>query len=219
MASSEPLDTLAAPVHAELVVTRSRFLATVTPVDDAEAAAGEVARARGRWHAARHHCWAYVLGPDGHRRRSSDDGEPSGTAGPPILAVLEGAGLTDVVAVVTRYFGGTLLGAGGLVRAYGGAVSAALEDARRIVRRQVTVLEIATGHAEAGHLEHRVRTWADTAGAHVEPGRYGARDVRIEVAVPPSAVPSLRTLLIETGTAHELHDLGLHLRDVGTAAP
>ena len=78
---------------------------------------------------ARHHCSAFVLGPRSELQRSSDDGEPAGTAGAPMLEVLRGAGVSDVAAVVTRWFGGTLLGAGGLVRAYGDAVRAALAEA------------------------------------------------------------------------------------------
>ena len=94
---------------------------------------------------ARHHCTAFVLGPDGTTTRSNDDGEPSGTAGAPMLEVLRGRGLTDVVAVVTRWFGGTLLGTGGLIRAYGDAVSLALEW-RGLVRMELRdglVVEVA----------------------------------------------------------------------------
>ncbi len=93
---------------------------------------------------ARHHCTAFVLGPDGTTMRSNDDGEPSGTAGAPMLEVLRGRGLTDVVAVVTRWFGGTLLGTGGLIRAYGDAVSLALDGASlvRMELREGLVVEV-----------------------------------------------------------------------------
>ena len=106
----------------------SRFIADVAPAEDAEEAAALVAAVRKREHAARHVCWAWRLGEDGETARSSDDGEPSGSAGKPILAALEGADLTFAVVTVTRYFGGTKLGVGGLVRAYGGAAAAALEQ-------------------------------------------------------------------------------------------
>ena len=87
---------------------------------------------------ARHHCWAYVTGRTPCLERMSDDGEPAGTAGKPILEVIRGNHLTDVFVVVTRYFGGTLLGTGGLVRAYGGAAALALQKAR-VVTMQVVV--------------------------------------------------------------------------------
>src|ERR1700709_667738 len=114
---------------AELEIKRSRFLAVVRRVGDERAAQELVAEQRKGHHTARHHCSAFVVGPDQARGRAQDDGEPAGTAGLPMLNVLTGEGLSDVAAVVTRYFGGTLLGAGGLSRAYSGAVSMALEGA------------------------------------------------------------------------------------------
>jgi putative IMPACT (imprinted ancient) family translation regulator len=140
------LDTIAEQVRVEQVVTRSRFIATLAPVVDEAAADATIAAVRNEFHDARHHCTAMVLGPDGQRQRSNDDGEPAGTAGAPMLAVLRGAEVTDVVAVVTRYFGGTLLGAGGLVRAYGGAVTAALAEAQRVARVPVARFELASSH-------------------------------------------------------------------------
>lgn len=112
-------------------VKGSRFRATVAPVRNAEEALAVVERVRKTYHDARHHGFAYRLGPDGSELRYADDGEPSGSTGKPILAELEGRQLTYVVAVVTRWFGGTKLGVGGLVRAYGGAAGAALDRARR----------------------------------------------------------------------------------------
>ena len=123
-----------------------------------EAAARDVVQAARAAHwDARHHCSAWVLGPEGSLTRSSDDGEPSGTAGTPMLEALTHSGFSDVAAVVTRWFGGTLLGTGGLVRAYGDAVRAALEQARPQVRelRRLATLEV--GHADAGRLEHDLR--------------------------------------------------------------
>src|SRR5690606_25870260 len=109
----------------------------------------------------RHHCVAVVLGVHADTQRSSDDGEPSGTAGVPMLEVLRHRRTTDVLAVVTRYFGGVLLGAGGLVRAYSGAVTAALDDAERrglvIGRRHLVEVTLDAPHAEAGRLEHLLR--------------------------------------------------------------
>src|SRR5699024_706460 len=103
---------------------------------------------------ARHHCTAMVIGPEGRLQRTNDDGEPPGTAGSPMLEVLCGEGLSDVVAVVTRWFGGTLLGTGGLVRAYSDAVRAAVGAARLVQREPVQLFELAepdAGRGAGGH--------------------------------------------------------------------
>lgn len=120
--------------ESELEVKRSRFIATVARVDDEAAAREVVAELRRQRRDARHHCSAFIVEVEGAQavERSSDDGEPSGTAGMPMLDVLRGAGISQVVAVVSRYFGGVLLGTGGLVRAYSDAVAGALEAAPRV---------------------------------------------------------------------------------------
>ena len=117
----------------EYVEKKSRFLGEIHPVLTEAEAAAVVAAARKKYYDARHHCYAWILGEDGSAKKASDDGEPSGTAGFPMLKVLDGAGIRNAVVVVTRYFGGTLLGTGGLVRAYTNAAQEALADAR-IVR-------------------------------------------------------------------------------------
>jgi uncharacterized YigZ family protein len=208
------LDTIAEQVRVEQVVTRSRFIATLAPVVDEAAADATIAAVRNEFHDARHHCTAMVLGPDGQRQRSNDDGEPAGTAGAPMLAVLRGAEVTDVVAVVTRYFGGTLLGAGGLVRAYGGVVSAALADAQRVARVPVARFELACSHQDAGRLEHRIRIWAAEHDVAVGDGRYTAEGARWRVDVPLPAVDELRALLAGSGAAHHLDELGVARREV-----
>ncbi|MCD8009859.1 MAG: YigZ family protein [Lachnospiraceae bacterium] len=119
----------------EVVEKKSRFLADVTAVDSEEEAAVFVEFIRKKYWDARHHCSAYVLGERSEISRCSDDGEPSGTAGRPILDVLLGAGVRNACIVVTRYFGGTLLGTGGLVRAYGRAAREGL--AASIVLEQI----------------------------------------------------------------------------------
>src|SRR5699024_3604111 len=140
--------TIARSATAEIEVKRSRFRCDLTRVETEEAAREAISRARSQFWDARHHCSAFLLGPEGaaeSMERSSDDGEPAGTAGAPMLEVLRGAGLRDVVAVVTRWFGGTLLGAGGLVRAYSDAVRAAVEVAPGQRRGLVTEVEVARG--------------------------------------------------------------------------
>lgn len=117
----------------EYTEKKSRFLGEAFHASTREEAEQELARIRRKYYDARHTCYAYVLGEDGAGRKASDDGEPSGTAGQPILKVIDGAGCTDILVAVTRYFGGTLLGTGGLVRSYTAAAKAALENAQ-IVR-------------------------------------------------------------------------------------
>lgn len=216
--ATTPLDTIAQRVRAETVVTRSRFVATLAPAADRAAAEAVVAEVRRELHDARHHATATIVGPQGERERSSDDGEPGGTAGAPMLAVLRGAELTDVVAIVTRYFGGTLLGAGGLVRAYGGAVSAALDHAARQARRPVARFDVRVGHPDAGRLEHALRSWADaTPGLGpdtVTPGTYDAAGACIRLVVPLPHVPALRTELASSRIVHQLDELGHELRTV-----
>jgi uncharacterized YigZ family protein len=191
--------TLAGDVHAELEVKRSRFLATVRRVPDEAAALALVAEHRRLYHAAGHHCSAFVIGPDQALVRVSDDGEPAGTAGMPMLNVLTGLGLSDVAAVVTRHFGGTLLGAGGLVRAYSGAVAAALEDARMIRRLRREIFAVTVEAGQAGQLESAVRN----RGITVRGVEYGATEVVLTVAVAPGAVGSLQSLVatITAGSA------------------
>lgn len=128
----EEYSTIAAEVEHEIdKVKGSRFLALAAPVKTPEEALAVVERARKRFHDARHWGFAWRLGPSGAELRYSDDGEPSGSTGKPIFQELEGRELCDVVVVVTRWFGGTKLGVGGLVRAYGGAAGAALDLAER----------------------------------------------------------------------------------------
>lgn len=191
------LDTVAAPVRATTEVSRSRFVCDLAPVADVAGAAAVRDGARRELHDARHHCSAWVLGAQGQDVRSHDDGEPAGTAGPPMLAVLQGAALTDVVAVVSRYFGGTLLGAGGLVRAYGEAVTAALAHVERRPRELVTPVRVAVGHAEAGRLEHHLRrVVAEQEAARIDV-TYGAGDVTLTVEVARTRRDRLLAVLAE----------------------
>jgi uncharacterized YigZ family protein len=117
-----------ARVRYQETISRSRFITTVAAAATPEQARGLVAEMRAEFPDATHHCFAYVAGPPGSTAQigMSDDGEPGGTAGRPMLAVLLGSGVGDIAAVVTRFFGGTKLGTGGLVRAYSGGVKAAL---------------------------------------------------------------------------------------------
>ncbi|WP_214410412.1 YigZ family protein [Sphaerisporangium fuscum] len=175
---AEPYLTVSGFTEHEIEVRRSRFVCAIAPVAGEKEAAEFVAARRKAHHGARHHCTAYVIGGDRLLQRADDDGEPSGTAGLPMLEVLNRRGIADTIAVVTRYFGGILLGAGGLARAYGGAVTETLDRAGLVTMVPARVMTVRVGHAQAGRLENDLR-----AGGHAVRGvTYGA-DVAAEVGV------------------------------------
>lgn len=189
---SAPLpSTIAGPVEHEVVVTRSRFITTVAPVPDVAGAEQVIADVRKRHWDARHHCTAMVTGVLGDQARSSDDGEPSGTAGVPMLEVLRRRGLTDLVAVVTRYFGGVKLGAGGLVRAYSTSVSETLDRAVVVPRRSLTRATVAVPHAEAGRIDNVLRDWVRHHDAVLGEPTYGTA-ASFELWVPAAEREQLR---------------------------
>lgn len=161
-------DTLASPATHTIEIKHSRFIAHAAPVESAQAALAFIARVADA--DATHNCWAYRIGAE---YRSSDDGEPSGTAGRPILAAIEGQGYDQVVAVVTRWYGGIKLGAGGLVRAYGGAAAECLRQAERrpLVMLELLILscsfdDLGSVHAAlAGHAADKLEERFDESGA------------------------------------------------------
>ncbi|MEV5831707.1 YigZ family protein [Spirillospora sp. NPDC052242] len=167
----------------ELEVRRSRFVCTLARVADEDAAVAFIAGHRRAHRDATHNCTAYVVGEHGEITKSSDDGEPAGTAGIPMLEVLVRRGLTGTAAVVTRYFGGVKLGAGGLVRAYGQAVSAAVDAAGVVELRPVVTVTVAVGHELAGRFLGDLHArWGQPSGV-----RYGA-GVEADVTVPAERV-------------------------------
>lgn len=151
-----PADEL---VTHEFEVKRSRFIGWIARAGSEEQAREAIQSAREQYPDARHHCSAFIVHQDGAQpiERSSDDGEPSGTAGKPMLEVLKGSGMQDVVAVVIRYFGGIKLGTGGLVSAYTEAVSATLEGVTRVIREVRELGTVDFPHAEAGRIESELR--------------------------------------------------------------
>ena len=138
----------------EITEKKSRFIADIRPVSTEEEALAFIEEIRKKYWDARHHCYAYILGERGQLTRCSDDGEPSQTAGRPMLDVLTGEGLTDVCAVVTRYFGGTLLGTGGLVRAYSGAVKEGLSQCVLMEKRPGRELAVTAGYGDVGKVQY-----------------------------------------------------------------
>lgn len=203
----DPLPVPARPVRTELVVERSRFLTTLEPVADVDALDAVVARVRKEFPDARHHCTASVLGEDGGLHRSHDDGEPAGTAGAPMLAALHGAGVTGVVVVVTRYFGGVLLGTGGLVRVYGGSVSAALSAAGVVRRRWVDLVRVEASLADGGRLEAELRRTHD-----VEDVEWAAEGWRAVLAVAVDGAQRLRAEVAAAGLSASVEPLGRAVR-------
>ncbi len=133
---------------------KSRFIATIEPVSSEEEAAAFVAAMKKKYWDARHNCSAFIIGDNGQKSRCSDDGEPSGTAGRPMLDVLEGAHVTNACVVVTRYFGGTLLGTGGLVRSYSAAVKAGLENCTLINKINGFLVDATCDYNDYQKIEH-----------------------------------------------------------------
>lgn len=144
--------------EAEITEKKSRFIATVLHIESEEEATAILADFRKRYWDARHNCYAYVLGKKSELERFSDDGEPSGTAGRPILEVIKGRGLTNTMIIVTRYFGGVLLGTGGLVRAYTDssalAVDTAKEEGRLVNMRLLLKADIKADYTLSGKVQY-----------------------------------------------------------------
>lgn len=171
-----------ARVHrVEETIQRSRFITTAAHAPDAEAAHAFVQRIRDEFPDATHNCWAFVAGPPGSTTHigMSDDGEPHGTAGKPMLTTLLHSGVGEVVAVCSRWFGGVKLGTGGLGRAYSGGVKRVLEDLPVEEKIERVSLDVVVGYAEVDALQRLVQEME----AVVEAEEYGA-DVRYRCAVP-----------------------------------
>lgn len=175
----------------EIEEKKSRFICAVRPVHSEEEAVSFIEGTKKKYWDARHNCSAFVLGSRQELTRCSDDGEPGGTAGRPMLEVLLSEGLSDVAAVVTRYFGGTLLGTGGLVRAYSGSVREALKNAETGIKRYGVKLQIGTDYNSIGKLQHLFAKRGIEAQAD-----YG-EEVRFAVIVPLEGAESLKKEVTE----------------------
>ena len=173
------LSTLAAPASHEIEVKHSRFRAIAAPVDDAGQALAWI-RANGAIDAT-HNCWAYRVGAD---YRFNDDGEPGGTAGRPILQAIEGQRMDAIIVVVTRWYGGIKLGAGGLVRAYGGTAAECLRRAERIAIVATKRLGLRCDFAELGLLKSRLKD----VQAEIEHEVFGTDGVELQLRLPDSSV-------------------------------
>lgn len=181
--------TLRGPGRVEIEVKKSRFIGQAAPAAGEEAALRFIAQVRAEHPKATHHCFAWRAGGSD---RLSDDGEPSGTAGRPIFEVITRKGLADTVVVVTRYFGGTLLGAGGLVRAYAQAAAAAVEAAGLVTARPALDLQLSLGYELLGKAQHLL----SQRPALVLATQYGPA-VTLRVRVLAAEAPLLEAELAE----------------------
>ena len=177
---------------AEIVEKKSRFIADVFPVTTEEEALSVLEKVKKQYWDARHHCWAYVIGREQVQERCSDDGEPSGTAGKPILEVIRGQELHDVLIVVTRYFGGTLLGTGGLVRAYTLAAQEGLALSNIITKIDGVKLQIETDYTGLGKIQYLL----GQRGIPVFESEYTEK-VQLTVLIPVEEEKKLTSEIIE----------------------
>jgi uncharacterized YigZ family protein len=178
--------TLASTATAVLDVKCSRFIAHAAPVETPDAARAFVRKVAVP--DATHNCWAYRIDA---QYRSSDDGEPAGTAGRPILAAIDGAGVDAVAVVVTRWYGGVKLGAGGLVRAYGGCAAQCLRGAEKVVRVVLADADLAFDFADTGAVHGALAA----LGAGRIDERFDSEGVKLRVRLPRDRMDALKALL------------------------
>jgi uncharacterized YigZ family protein len=188
--------------EAEIIEKKSRFIATVAAVKSEEEALAFIESLRKKYWNATHNCFAYVIGERFQVQRCSDDGEPSGTAGKPMLDVLLGEEIHDVVVVVTRYFGGTLLGTGGLVRAYGGATKEGLLASKVITKMRGQKLAIETDYTGLGKIQYILGQRGITMLNTVYTDK-----VELEVLLPETEIGAVMSEITEGTNGQALLDL------------
>ncbi|MGV6857851.1 MAG: YigZ family protein [bacterium] len=182
----------AARVEHELVVKKSRFIAWIAPASQRDSAMALLDEAKAHYPDARHHCWAYVLGNPNNAASAafSDDGEPGGTAGKPILNVIQHKGIGNTMVVVTRYFGGVKLGAGGLVRAYSAATQQATEQLQLIEQRPQTRVQLQFPYEHEPMLRH----WLEQHHAQLDDSQYSTH-VAFSLRLEEQHLPALSELI------------------------
>ncbi len=183
----------------EIVEKKSRFIGYVRHVETEEEANEFVTEIKKKHYDARHNCYAYVIGEDQPILRFSDDGEPGGTAGKPILEVICGEGLKNVCIVVTRYFGGTLLGTGGLVRAYTDAAKACIEATQIVSKRMVIPVSVSTNYTDLGKLQYIF----GNEGIEIKNSDYG-ENVTLHVEIFVDDVERIEKEIVEVTSARAL---------------
>lgn len=183
--------TVANPAQAEFVERKSRFIGSIKPVQTEEEAVEFINQIRSQWRDANHHVYAYVL-REGNKMRHSDDGEPQGTGGVPALEALTKSGVTDAVVVVTRYFGGILLGAGGLVRAYSHGASVALQAAGTALMALCREGELRCDYAQYGP----VSALLPACGGGIDQVEFGEK-VSVRFHCLPEQIPKMERELAD----------------------
>ncbi len=176
----------------EIIEKKSRFIATVIPAEDEDTALDFIEAMKKKYWNASHNCYAYVIGERGELQRCSDDGEPGGTAGRPMLDVLLGEEIRNVAVVVTRYFGGTLLGTGGLVRAYSSATKAGLEASTVITKIWGSKLMISTDYTGLGKIQYIL----GQRGLKILDSQY-TDQVLLTVMIPETELKEVEEELVE----------------------
>ncbi len=191
--TAAPHRTIAGAGRHQITVRKSRFICSIERAASEGEARSFVEAVRKEFRDAGHNCVAWSIGEHGRFQRSTDDGEPAGTAGTPMLEVLRRRELTDTAVVVTRYFGGVMLGAGGLVRAYGRAVTETIDRTGIVERRPLTALSVYLGHDDAGRFEHAVRV----AGLPLGNVAYDGDSVRFSSVMEPGMVAGFHDWVAE----------------------
>ena len=189
--------------EAEIIEKKSRFIATVQPVKSEEEALAFIESMRKKYWNATHNCFAYVIGEHFQVQRCSDDGEPSGTAGKPMLDVLLGEEIHDVVVVVTRYFGGTLLGTGGLVRAYSGSTKEGLLASKVITKKHGQKLSVQTDYTGLGKIQYIL----GQRGIKILNSVY-TDNVELEVLLPIDTVEAVQAEITEGTNGRAKQEVG-----------
>ncbi len=191
MGKRESIKVITSNGTGEIVEKKSRFIGNVFSVGSVKEAEEKIAEISKKYWDARHNCYAYVIGENGESTKCSDNGEPSGTAGKPILEVINGAGITNVLIIVTRYFGGVLLGTGGLVRAYTQAAQAgiAASGVGELVYSQKLTLTVAYDKVNT------IQYFLGQKSITIQDSRYAA-DVEFDICVKESDVDTVKSELI-----------------------
>lgn len=200
---NKPYKTLYEGGVGEIVEKKSRFIATVEKIDNEEEALAFIAKMKKQYWDARHNCYAFVAGKNHELQRCSDDGEPNGTAGRPMLEVLLREDIHNIVVVVTRYFGGTLLGTGGLVRAYQKSVQEGLRNSIIIERMQGQLLDIHTDYNGIGKIQYIVAQ----EGISVLDTEYTDKVV-VKLIVPVEKMQKLQEAVTEGTNGNAVYQLG-----------
>ncbi len=192
----EAYNTIINPGQDEIVEKKSRFIGYAVPVTSEEEAYAFVDSIKKKHYDARHNCFAFAIGRENTLYRFSDDGEPQGTAGKPILEVITGQSVVDICIVVTRYFGGTLLGTGGLVRAYTEAAKLALADAGVKRMSLVNVTKITANYNDSGKIQYLL----NSADIHIANTEY-TTEVVFEVYIPVDSYDYITKQITEATAA------------------